>query len=154
MQEQKYYRALLHRTSVQSGVCALRMFDLALEKEQNGLWAKSMTLSDLVIFIVVAQSSCLTYFFILFFILVEKGCPLADLPIITVTAGFSQSKQAPMSHGLRTAELHSVFLSPSSEGHCPSFRSSEKKGLPAVLLAVHRLDCLAPEHTNPGQTCE
>lgn len=86
MQEQKYYKELLHGTSVQPGVCALRMFDLALEKEQDGLWAKSMTLNDLVIFIVVAQSSCLTYFFILFFILVEKGCPLADLPIITVTA--------------------------------------------------------------------
>lgn len=29
-----------------------------------------------------------------------------------------------------------------------------EEGSEAVLLAVHRLECLAPEHTNPGQTWE
>lgn len=82
----KYYEALLHGTYMESEVSASRMFDLASEKEQNGLWATSMTLSDLVIFIFVTQGSCLTYFFILFFILVEKGSQLAAVPIITVIA--------------------------------------------------------------------
>lgn len=40
---------------------------LALEKAQIGLWAKWLTLSDLVIFIFTVPSSCMAYFFTLFF---------------------------------------------------------------------------------------